>query len=97
MVKEPLLSESRILNCMIANFCYIMGRTIPSYQISSQFEIMKWRPFRKLIEKLDRKKFDEMLSASHLYTGAGTVATRPVLSHAILMSIIFEHYKPLMN
>jgi hypothetical protein len=72
-----------------------MGRTIPSYRIASQMEIWKWRPFRKLLDKLDRKVFDEMLSISRLYNVAGTMACRPVLIHVILMSIKFEHYKQL--
>jgi len=72
-----------------------MGRTIPSYRIASQMEIRKWKPFRKLLDKQDRKKFDEMLSIPRFYNVAGTMACRPVLIHVILMSIIFEHYKQL--
>ena len=72
-----------------------MGRTIPSYRIASEMEILKWRPFRKLLDKQDRKKFDDMLIIPHLYTVAGTMACRPILSHVILMSILFEHYKQL--
>ena len=72
-----------------------MGRTIPSYRIASEMERWKWRPFRKLLDKQDRKKFDEMLSFPRLYNAAGTMACRPVLSHVIFMSIIFEHYKQL--
>jgi hypothetical protein len=72
-----------------------MGRTIPSYRIASQMDIWKWRPFRKLLDKQDRKVFDEMLSISRLYNVVGTMACRPVLIHVILMSIIFEHYKQL--
>jgi hypothetical protein len=48
-----------------------------------------------LLDKQDRKMFDEMLSIPDLYTVAGTMACRPVLSHVILMSIIFEHYEQL--
>ena len=72
-----------------------MGRTIPSYRIASEIEIWKWRPFRKLLDKQDRKIFNEMLSIPRLYNAAGTMACRPVLIHVILMSIIFEHYKQL--
>ena len=72
-----------------------MGRTIPSYRIASEIEIRKWRPFRKALDKQDRKKFDEMLSIPRFYNVAGTMACRPVLIHVILMSIIFEHYKQL--
>jgi hypothetical protein len=72
-----------------------MGRTIPSYRIASAIEIWKWKPLRKLLDKQDRKKFDEMLSIPRLYNAAGTMACRPVLIHTVLMSIIFEHYKKL--
>jgi hypothetical protein len=72
-----------------------MGRTIPSYRIASEMERWKWRTFRKLLDKQDRKKFDEMLSIPRPYNAAGTMACRPVLIHTILMSIIFEHYKQL--
>jgi hypothetical protein len=72
-----------------------MGRTIPSFRIASEIEILKWRPFRKLLDKQDRKVFDELLSISRLYNVAGTMACRPILVHVILMSIIFEHYKQL--
>ena len=72
-----------------------MGRTIPSFRIASEMERWKWRPFRKLLEKQDRKIFDEMLSIPRLYNAAGTMAFRPVLIQPILMSIIFQHYKQL--
>ena len=72
-----------------------MGRTIPSYRIASEIEIWKWRAFRKLLDKQDRKIFDEMLCIPRLYNVAGTMACRPVLIQTILMSILFEHYKKL--
>ena len=72
-----------------------MGRTIPSFRIASEMEIWKWRPFRKLLDKQERKVFDEMLSISRFNNVAGTMACRPVLVHVILMSIIFEHYRQL--
>jgi hypothetical protein len=72
-----------------------MGRIIPSYRIASEIEILKWRTSRKLLDKQDRKKFDEMLSITRLYNTAGTMACKLVLIHTILMSIIFEHYKKL--
>lgn len=72
-----------------------MGRTIPSYRIAAEMEISKWRTFRKLLGKKERKVFDEMLTIPRFYTVSGTMACRPFLPHVILMSIIFEHYKRL--
>jgi len=42
-------------------------------------EIRKWKPFRKALDKKDRKVFDEMLSIPRFYNVAGTMACRPVL------------------
>jgi hypothetical protein len=72
-----------------------MGRTIPSFRIASEMEILKWRSFMKALDKRDRKIFDEMFDISRFYNVAGTMACRPILSHVILMSILFEHYKRL--
>ena len=69
-----------------------MDRTIPSSRIATQIERNKWRIFRQLFNRKDKKTFDEMLSIPWLYNAAGIMACKPVLIHSILMSIIFEHF-----
>ena len=64
-----------------------MGPTIPSYRIASEMKIWKWRPFRKALDKQDRKVFDEMFSCSRPYNSAGSNACRPTLIHPILSKI----------
>jgi len=72
-----------------------MGRTIPSYRISTEIERNKWKMFRQRLDKKDRKEFDKMFSYSRLYNSAGSNASRPILIHPILMSILLEHFKQL--
>ena len=72
-----------------------MGRTVPSYRIASERERRKWKIFRDLLDKSERKVFDEMMSISRLYNVAGVGSCKPVLLHPIVMSIIFDHYKQL--
>jgi hypothetical protein len=72
-----------------------MGRTIPSFRIAGEIEQADWRPFRLLLNKKDRKLFDEMFSYARLYNSACMMAARPVVIHSVLMSILFEHYKQL--
>ncbi len=72
-----------------------MGRTVPSFRIAVEMERRKWKSFRGLLDKKERKIFDEMFSYSRLYNSACSNACRPVLIHPILMSIIFELYKQL--
>jgi hypothetical protein len=72
-----------------------MGRTVPSYRIATEMEKAKWKPFRAMLDKNDKKLFDQMLTYPKLYNSAGSNAVRPVLLEPILMSIAFEHYKQL--
>jgi hypothetical protein len=74
-----------------------VGRSVHSFRIASEIEILKWKSFRHSLDKQDRKVFDEMLSIPRLYAVAGTMACRPILIHVILTSIIFEHNKQLSN
>lgn len=58
-------------------------------------EESKWKPFRNLLNKKDRKMFDEMFSISRLYNSACVMAARQVVIHSILMSILHEHHRKL--
>ena len=73
-----------------------MGRTIPSFKISSTIEERKWKPFQNLLDKTD-KIFDEMFSLTRLYNTASYQCVRPVRKQAILMSIVFHNYKKLFQ
>ena len=72
-----------------------MGRTIPSFRISSIIEERKWKQFRNSLDKEDKKIFDEIFLLARLYNTASYQCVRPVRIQAILMSIIFHHYKKL--
>jgi hypothetical protein len=72
-----------------------MDRTIPSYRIASEWEIRKWKPFRTLLDKKNKKIFDEMLSIPRFYNVGGSMSCQPVLIRVILMLIIFKHHKKL--
>jgi len=74
-----------------------MGRTIPSFRISSTIEERKWKPFRNLLDKTDKKIFDEMFSLTRLYNIASYQCVRPVRIQVILMSIVFHNYKKLFQ
>ena len=74
-----------------------MGRTIPSYRIASVEERKEWKGFRQALDKSDRKRFDAMFDIAHLYNSASSYAVRPIRIHPIFISIIFHHYKQLME
>ncbi|MGA8914837.1 MAG: hypothetical protein WB474_02485 [Nitrososphaeraceae archaeon] len=72
-----------------------VGRTVPSFRIAAEIERTKWKQFRSLLDKKDRKMFDQMYYCVKLYNTACMTACRHVIIHSVLMSIIFEHYKQL--
>lgn len=76
-----------------------MGRTIPSFRIALATEQAKWKPFRKALDKSERKSF-EMWDISKLYVSACSnyVQLVPLVSpHPIIISILFHHYKELKD
>ena len=74
-----------------------MGRTIPSFRMASAEEQKEWKSFRKALDKSDKKAFDHMFDIAHLYNSASSYAAKPFRIQPIFMSIIFHHYKQLME
>ena len=74
---------------------YRVGRTVPSFRMAAEIERTKWTQFRSYLDKKERKMFDQMYDYFKLNNAACSSACRPVVVHAVLMSIIFEHYKQL--
>ncbi|HEY8140405.1 MAG TPA: hypothetical protein VIE86_04920 [Nitrososphaera sp.] len=74
-----------------------MGRTVPSFRLAQIYEESEWKEFRNALSKSERKEFDSMFATSQLYISACSYATKPVLIQPILMSMIFHHYKQLLD
>lgn len=67
-----------------------MGRTVASYRQALEGEIAKWEGFRKALRTGDAEAFDKMMNACRMYASAGSMATRPVLFEAMVMSILLD-------
>jgi len=74
-----------------------MGRTVPSYRQALESEIEKWRGFRKALRAKDAEAFDRIMNACRNFASAGSMATRPVLFEAMLMSILLHQEKVMME
>jgi hypothetical protein len=54
----------------------------------------KWKPFRNVLSKSDRKKFEEMMfDIPRLYISACSYAVQPIRLYPILLSILFYYYQ----
>ncbi len=74
-----------------------MGRTVPSFRIVLEEEKQEWKPFRNALDKSERKEFDEMFDIPRLYIAACSNSVQLVPLHPIIMSILFHHYKELIE
>jgi uncharacterized protein (UPF0335 family) len=74
-----------------------MGRTIPSFRIALEMEKAEWKAFRNALDKSERKEFDDMFDIPRLYLSACSNSTQLVPLHPIIMSILFHHYKMLIQ
>jgi len=74
-----------------------MGKTVPSYRQALESEIEKWKGFRKALRAKDAEAFDKMMNACRNFASAGSMATRPVLLEAMLMSILLHQEKAIVE
>ena len=74
-----------------------MGRTVVSYRQAVEGEIATWDGFKKALRLCDAEAFDKMMNACRLHASAGSMATRPILFEAVVMSILLEQEKTLME
>jgi len=70
-----------------------LGRTVASYRQALEGEIAKWEGFRKALRASDAEAFDRMMNACRMNASAGSMATRPILFEAMVMSILLNQEK----
>ena len=58
---------------------------------------MRWESFRKALRDKDAEAFDRIMVACRVYASAGGMATRPILTEAMFMSILVSQRKELME
>jgi hypothetical protein len=72
-----------------------LGRTVPSFRIILAEEKQEWTPFKKALDKSERKSFDEMWDIARLYVSSCSNSVQLIPLHPIVISILFHHYKEL--
>jgi hypothetical protein len=74
-----------------------LGRTVPSYRQALETEINRWEAFRKALRGKDIEAFDTIMNMCRMHASAAGMATRPILSEAMFMSILLGLQKELME
>jgi hypothetical protein len=74
-----------------------MGRTVIPFSKVLEQEVQEWRKFRRGLRKEDQEFLDRLFEEARLHVQAGVYASRPWPFETILISILLEHEKTLVD
>jgi len=75
----------------------MMGRTVLPFSQVLEQEVQEWRKFRRGLRKEDQQFLDRLFEKARLHVQAGVYASRPWPFETILISILLEHEKTLVE
>ena len=104
ILREKILPPvGRQENFVICNlkfaFCIegVMGRTLLPFSKILEQEAQEWRKFRRGLRREDQEFLDRLFEEARLHVQAGVYASRPWPFETILISILLEHEKALVE
>jgi uncharacterized protein YydD (DUF2326 family) len=74
-----------------------MGRTVLPFSRVLEQEVQEWRKFRRGLRREDQQFFDRLFEEARLHVQAGVYASSPWPFETILLSILIEHEKALVE
>lgn len=74
-----------------------MGKTVESYRLALDAELLTWSGFSKTLRTDDREAFEQMTDACRNHASAGSNATRPEMFEPMVISILLEQQKKLTH
>ena len=73
-----------------------MGKTVPSYRMALEFEIERWKGFKKaLTSEGDREAFEELMDMCRNNAMASGNACNPIIFEPMAMSILLAQQQKL--
>jgi hypothetical protein len=75
-----------------------MGKTLPTYRMALDFEIERWKGFRKALRSEEEQEaFDALMDMCRNNAMASGNACNPVIFEPMVMSILLAQQKKLMK
>ena len=72
-----------------------MGRTIPSFRLALEQEILSWGDYRSALGSDTRAHLDRAFDEARRYCSAASNVTRPVRFEGMFMALVFAHERRL--
>ncbi len=76
---------------------FIMGRTVLPFSRVLEQEVQEWKKFRRGLRKEDQQFLDRLFEEARLHVQAGVYASRPWPFETILISMLIEHEKAIVE
>ena len=70
-----------------------MGKTVPSYRMALEFEMNRWKNFRKTLLDDEKQAFDEIMDIARINAMAAGNACKPIVFEPLVMSIFLGQQK----
>ena len=74
-----------------------MGRTVLPFSRVLEQEVQEWKKFRRGLRKEDQQFLDRLFEEARLHVQAGVYASKPWPFETILVSILLEHEKAIVE
>ncbi len=74
-----------------------MGRTVLPFSRVLEQEVQEWKKFRRGLRKEDQQFLDRLFEGARLHVQAGVYASRPWPFETILISMLIEHEKAIVE
>jgi hypothetical protein len=74
-----------------------MGRTVLPFSRVLEQEVQEWKKFRRGLRREDQQFLDRLFEEARLHVQAGVYASRPWPFETILISMLIEHEKALVE
>jgi hypothetical protein len=74
-----------------------MGKTVESYRMALDSEIIAWNGFTRALRSEERQAFEVLMDACRSYASAASNATRPILFEPMMMSILLNQQMSLLR
>jgi hypothetical protein len=75
-----------------------LGKTVPAYRIALEYEIARWKGFRKALKTAEEQEaFDELMDMCRNNVAASGNACNPIIFEPMTMSILLAQQKRLQT
>lgn len=74
-----------------------MGRTVPSWRMIVEDELVRLKRFRMFLRSEDKEVFDDLLNQCRLYASYASSMVSPVKEIPLIISMLFGQHKRLMK